>query len=385
METTGVSRLLRFLDDKPLKPENAYQLVNREKEVKYLESVALYQATGIYGIAGETGVGKTTVLNFVNPKDVFVRFVSISLRESAESILYDLIYSLSTSLINVEELSDMAKSVRDSIMDEVSVIKGFSLGASFGVNINVNREKEVKPRFNFFEARDKLSNMIQEVVRQKGKFLLVVDELDKEKKEDVLRIIDSIKNHILFDNFVVIFSLPFSIYREYAADRLRWNESGNLENIFKDIVFVEPLGKVEIKEMLIRRIGEGVELLEDGVLDLVADFSDGNPRDALWILTKAIYDNIHSERLTVDAFIKSVRKIVSEYAGTSFNLTDNQKRAIEILKDVIDTREKLVAELQKHGFKRTTAYSVLEQLLEKRILLLSNGLYKISGKFKYLV
>ena len=378
-----VADLLGVLVDRPLRESESEYLVNRSKEINYLNSIALHQPFGIVGVSGETGIGKTTVLNFVNPEGVFTIRVNISLRDSMESILYDLLHSLAFALERVEGVSGFAKEVRKWITDEVATIKGFSLGVSFGVNAGLTHEKSIRPRFNFFKAREKLGELIKQTVQRKGKFLLIIDELDKEKKEDVLRVIDSIKNFIITENFVVILSLPFSIYREYAADRLRWNESGNLENIFKDIVFVEPLKKSEIKELIVKRLGHRIELVEDGVLDIVAEFSDGNPRDGLWILTKAIYDNIQKERLGKENLINTINKTIIEYTGLTLNLTENQRKAIRILRGSVYSKEKMIETLQKEGFKRTTAYSVVDQLLQKRILLIGKEGYIISGKFRY--
>ncbi|PLV56746.1 P-loop NTPase fold protein [Thermotoga sp. SG1] len=380
----AVADLLSVLVDRPLREGESEYLVNRSREINYLNSIALHQPFGIVGVSGETGIGKTTVLNFVNPEGVFTIRVNISLRDSMESVLYDLLHSLAFVLEKIEGVSDLAKKVRRWITDEVSTIKGFSLGVSFGMSASLTHEKSIRPRFNFFEAREKLGELIKHTVQKKGKFLLIIDELDKEKKEDVLRVIDSIKNFIIMEDFVVILSLPFSIYREYAADRLRWNEAGNLENIFKDIVFVEPLKKLEIKELIIKRLGSYIELLEDGVLDIVAEFSDGNPRDGLWILTKAIYDNIHKERLSKEDLINTINRTIAEYTGLTLNLTENQKKAIRILRGSVYTREKIIETLQKEGIKRTTAYSVMDQLLQKRILLVEKEGYRISGKFRYI-
>ncbi|MDN5338364.1 MAG: hypothetical protein PWQ20_1434 [Thermotogaceae bacterium] len=376
--------LLSVLVDRPLREGESEYLVNRSREISYLNLIALHQPFGIVGVSGETGIGKTTVLNFVNPEGVFMIRVNISLRDSMESILYDLLHSLAFALEKVEGVSDFAKEVRKWVTDEVSTIKGFSLGVSFGVNASLKHEKSIRPRFDFFEAREKLGELIRQTVQRKGKFLLIIDELDKEKKEDVLRVIDSIKNFIIMENFVVVLSLPFSIYREYAADRLRWNEAGNLENIFKDIVFVEPLKKLEIKELIIKRLGSHIELIEGGVLDIVADFSDGNPRDGLWILTKAIYDNIQKERLGREDLINTINRTIAEYTGLTLNLTENQKKAIRILRGSVYSKEKIIETLQKEGFKRTTAYSVMDQLLQKRILLIEKEGYRISGKFRYM-
>lgn len=61
--------LVRHLVDKPLDLESRNLLVDREKEIQILNRFAEFQSYGVYGVAGETGVGKTTVLNFVEAKD----------------------------------------------------------------------------------------------------------------------------------------------------------------------------------------------------------------------------------------------------------------------------------------------------------------------------
>jgi len=39
--------------------------------------------------------------------------------------------------------------------------------------------------------------------------------------------------------------------------------------------------------------------------------------------------------------------------------------------------------LQEHGLKRTTVYSIINQLIEKKIIIERNGIYQLSGKYKY--
>lgn len=212
---------------------------------------------------------------------------------------------------------------------------------------------------------------------------MLIDELDKEKKEDVLRTLDAIKSQILFENLVVILALPYSIYREYSADRMKWNEAGNLENIFKDFVFLEPLSKSDIKELLIRRIHEHLELVSQEVLEIASDFADGNPRDAIWILNKTVFENVGEKRISKEHIVRTIEKLVGEYFAHQLTLTENQRKALRALTDFTGSKEELVFELQKSGIKRTTAYSIIEQLVQKKILLLRNGVYRLSGKFKH--
>ena len=377
----ALTELIKHLVDKPLDMESSSYLVNRQSEVDTLSKIAMYQPYGIFGIAGETGIGKTTVLNFITPKEIFVRKVNISLRDSLDSILYELTYNLAKSLENDKELEKDARIIKEWITNEVSTVRGFSLGLSMVGSASANLQTSNAPRFNFFGAREKLAELITKTVQAKGKFLLLIDELDKEKKEDVLRTIDAIKSQILFDDFVIIISLPYSIYREYAADRMRWNESGNLENIFKDIVFLEPLSKSDIKELLVKRLHEYLHLISDNVFEIASDFADGNPRDALWIMSKTVFENVDAQKLEAEHILRTMNKLTKEYITTP--LTENQRKAIGLLKDFVGTRDKILEYLQEHGLKRTTVYSIINQLIEKKIIIERNGIYQLSGKYKY--
>ncbi len=379
-----LSELLNYLMDKPIDFHDQRYLVNREREIESLNKIALYQPFGIYGVAGETGIGKSTVLNFVRAKDVFIRMINISLRESMESILYDLVYNLSKSLEDEPKISQKAKEIANRLSEEVSIIKGFSLGFSMVASANFNIQKNQIPRFNFYAAKESLRELIQLVTNVKGKFALIVDELDKEKKEDVLRILDSLKKELIFDNFVVILSLPYSIYREYGLDRLRWNESGNLENIFKDIVFLSPLNKSDIKELLVKRLSNYIEIIQNDVFDIAADFSDGNPRDAIWIMNKTVFENVNETKLERKHILSTIDKIIKEYYADQLFLTDNQKLALDRLRNFEGPRDKAVEVLRDSGMKRTTAYSIIEQLLNKKILIKRNSLIMMSGKFRYI-
>ena len=100
-------------------------------------------------------------------------------------------------------------------------------------------------------------------------------------------------------------------------------------------------------------------------------------------MTKAIYDNIQKERLGKENLINTINKTIIEYTGLTLNLTENQRKAIRILRGSVYSKEKMIETLQKEGFKRTTAYSVVDQLLQKRILLIGKEGYIISGKFRY--
>jgi len=61
---------------------------------------------------------------------------------------------------------------------------------------------------------------------------------------------------------------------------------------------------------------------------MIAELSDENPRDDLWMLTKAVYDNIQKAKLTTKDLMNTVNKTINEYIGLTTDLTENQREAI---------------------------------------------------------
>lgn len=141
----SLRNLVKHLVDKPLDLESRNLLVDREKEIQILNRFAEFQSYGVYGVAGETGVGKTTVLNFVEAKDACVKKINITLRESVDSILYDLIYKLARALEVEGGIAKEARQIREWITEEVASVRGFVLGVSMVASASVNFQKSQHP------------------------------------------------------------------------------------------------------------------------------------------------------------------------------------------------------------------------------------------------
>jgi predicted KAP-like P-loop ATPase len=372
--------------DKPLKEKEEDFLVDRKEDIEKLRITAKFQPFGIFGICGETGIGKTTVLNFLKFQDLKVIIVSLTERENKETILYDLLYKISDELAidKNNKVKQLAKKVREWIVEEVSSIKGFSLGISLFANGSGNFQKSYSPRFNVFNARSKLSELLDTVRKEYGKVLLIVDELDKEEKKDVLNVLDSLKTELHKENLITLFSLPYSIYREYRQDRMRWNASGNLENIINDVTFLSEIKNSEIRELLLKRLEENAKWFESDAIEEIVLFSDGNPRDALWMAQKVALDNYDLKRLTKATCKQSIRKFVKEYSG-ELQLTDIQKKALKALQNTQGGREQIIEQMKACSIKHTTAYSTFERLTALGLIIERQNQYVISGKARLLI
>ncbi|WP_084758750.1 P-loop NTPase fold protein [Thermosipho affectus] len=385
MNENEIREILQALYDTPLSSKNL--LVNRDEEINSLNAICFYQPKGVYGLCGETGGGKTTILNFIEPgvgKRVYVRLTE---KESKEIIIGDMLYKLAKEIEKHEEkgkLLTTAKKSIEFIIEERSETR--SIGASGGIFVSGNFSKTTTHtrKFNIYHAYELLDDILNLLIEKYNRIILLIDELDKEKKEEVLIILDSLKNIFDKQGLIVILSLPFAIYREYAKDRLRWNESGNLENILKDTYFLEPLSNEQIQEVILKRLRKYPDFLDSDALYEIARYSDGNPRDALWISQQIVLNNLHKKRITGNIAVKTIKKITKKYFENSLQLTDLQEAVLNTITQY-GNRNIIVKKLEEKGIKRQTAYTYINRLKENGLIIERNGQLKVSGKIFYII
>ena len=383
MDRKVIKELMAVLYDRPLDKNSKTLLVDRRKELARLENITSFQPLGIYGVCGETGVGKTTVLNLLN--DTIKSFyIILSEKDSKEIIIGDLLYKLaliSAQAVNRGDKDKVEKIIEWIITDrtETSSMHG---GINSVVSAGATKASSVSRKFNVYQAYQMLGELIDILKNKFERIVLIIDELDKEKKSDVLQILDSLK-HLLVQNGVIsIISLPFSIYREYAQDRLRWNESGNLENIFKDMIFLEPLKPADVQEMLVKRLKNYPDILTNDAYQEIVRFSDGNPRDALWITQQIILDNTEARKIDGSIATNSIKKIVKEYMKFGRALTDIQKKIL--MKIALNPGDRSsIANSLENEVKPQTTYTYINRLIKEGFLLERNGIISIPGKIYF--
>lgn len=383
MDRKVIKELMAVLYDKPLDKNSKTLLVDRRKELAKLENITSFQPLGIYGVCGETGVGKTTVLNLLN--DTIKSFyIILSEKDSKEIIIGDLLYKL--ALISAQAVNRGDKNKLEKIIEWIITERTETSSMHGGINSVVSagatKASSVSRKFNVYQAYQMLGELIDILKSKFERIVLIIDELDKEKKSDVLQILDSLK-HLLVQNGVIsIISLPFSIYREYAQDRLRWNESGNLENIFKDMIFLEPLEPADVQEMLVKRLKNYPDILTNDAYREIVRFSDGNPRDALWITQQIILDNTEARKIDGSIATNSIKKIVKEYMKFGRALTDIQKKIL--MKIALNPGDRSsIANSLENEVKPQTTYTYINRLIKEGFLLERNGIISVPGKIYF--
>lgn len=377
-------KLMENLFDAPLDNRKHDFFVNREEQLKILKNTVEYNKSGLFGVCGETGVGKTSVLNMIFPEGAKKVMLALSEKDSKELIIGDILYKLSIELSKFEDkkVEKSAKEAQEWLLSEITFSKGYELGGNAVIHGNVNSQSSKSERLNVYSLNRKLDLLLEQSLNSFGKILLVIDELDKEQKEDTMKILDSIKRTFLKDNLIVVLTLPFSIYREYKKDRMKWNESGNLENILKDVVFLEEFDDFQIKEILLKRMRDFIDFIEPEILDMIVLFADGNPRDALWISQKIILENISRDGITSEMATGTISKTIKEYMS-DISFTDLQRQSIYLLKNKFGSKEDIIITLTEGGIKRTTAYSITDKFIENGILIKRMNSYRLSGKIYF--
>ncbi|RKX40115.1 MAG: ATPase [Thermotoga sp.] len=385
MKKEMAREILRSLFDEPISSEEL--LVDRENEIRFLNMVCSLQPKGTYGVCGETGIGKTTVLNFLNPDRGIRIYLKLTEKENKEVIIGDMLYKLAKEVeeFDDDKISKLAKEARKFVVEERSIGSSLKAGVNVFVNGGITKTMSYTRKFNVYQAYDFMDRLLDVLLKEYGRLVLLIDELDKEKKEDVLMILDSLKSIFDKEGLITIISLPFAIYREYARDRLRWNESGNLENILKDTIFLEPLEDEQIQEMILRRLKKYPDFFDNDALYEISRYSDGNPRDALWISQQIVLDNLDKDRITGDTAVKTIKKVVRRHFKDMWELTEIQESVLKVVAQERGNKSALVKKLEERGIKRQTAYTYINRLKENGLIIERNGVLKVVGKMYYLI
>jgi len=386
MDEKTIKKAVTALFDRPLLSKEYNLLVDRENELEHLTKICKFQPMGIFGLCGETGIGKTTALNFLDINDTKTLHLVLTEKESKESIIGDLLYKTALAIEKEKEFKKLSEEIKSWVVEErTTTIQAQTEGNLAVISAGVSKGSSINRRFNIYEAQEKISELFGNLKQKFGKIVLLIDELDKEDKKDVLEVLDSLKNAFMKEGLIAIISLPFSIYREYAYDRMRWNESGNLENIFKDMVFLDPLGERDIETMLLKRLNDFPGLFSQDALKVVSRFADGNLRDALWAAQQIILEITDERTITGKSAEKIIRTLVKNYFIYGASLSENKKKILKILSNEQGDKSYLVELLTKNGLKRTTAYMTIDRLTKEGLLIDRRGIIKISGKVYYLI
>lgn len=374
-------KILEMFIDLPLTDKERVFFVNREKELRKMENTGRFMHSSIYGIAGETGSGKTTLFNLLKfpDKEIEKIILPISEKETKEVIIADLLYKLCDKVLHNKQFSCSSKYAKETIdflaQEEVkSREKGIKVGKI--IEGESKWAVQAKERYNLSSIKNRLKKVIHSLTSG-SKIVLCIDEIDKERKGDVIVILDSLKDILRSKNLLTFFALPQVMYKEYIADKYRFFKEENLENILKDVIPVTKMSDNNIKEMLNRRTQKFPEILPRNVRDMVIELADGSPREALLICQNAILSKDIGKSCSKQDFILSTDEIKNEVEKfldvwvDSLKLTNREEEVVQIISHerILSRRELTKMVLENSKIVRSTLFRIIENLVEKKILL----------------
>jgi len=281
--------ILNMFNDMPLSKEEEGLFVNREEELTRMANIGRFIEGSIYGIAGETGCGKTTLFNMLRlPPEIQKIVITITEKESKEAIIADLLHKLCLLVVDnrrYKEAALLAEQTTEFLLQEETKAREKSIKIGKIIEGESKWAESSRERYNINSLKNRLREIILAITKI-SKIVLCIDEVDKEAKKDVVIILDSIKDALMFRRLSSLIALPPVMYQQYLDDRDSLFSEGNLENILKDIIPINKMEDNDIREVLERRICQFPDILSEEIMEIVIKFCRWKPKRSTAFMSK---------------------------------------------------------------------------------------------------
>ena len=356
---------LMALKDVPITKDTAELFVNRKREVEDLLLLLDIYKGEILGISGERGVGKTSLMNMLPVEMLSVNVVD---RESKIGVVKDIIYAI---LRFSEEryyhtLAEKARRALSKIMHAEREAQRYRLGSILSVEFEKGREKSSA---GITSAVEMLTELVEELSKR-GEFVVVLDEIDKNKKEEVLLILDLIKDAFLYNSTTLLVALPAEIGKSFYSSSALGKEEANLDNVLKKVYVLKGLTPRDLELLVEKRTGiRPKEVMAEEVHEAILTYSQGNPRRYISAIKESGFQALREGSNSIKE--EHVRKALLPYLKVwidSRRLSERDKEVLSFL------RNGPVKEgLHESGMSKQLFYKYLGRLKEKGLIELSGG------------
>ncbi len=350
--------VVRELKDRPLSQKEEGLFVNRREEILLLSQIPEYYKGDIIGVSGERGIGKTTLFNLLRFPGSEKVIVKVKNRESKLGVLADITAQL-------REFSSQRGWRKASQM--LGELLEWLLPATFSLShAGASATWKVKEGKDFNKALRDLSRALEEL-SSKADVVVVLDEIDKEREDELLLIMDSIKDGFKDNAVSLVVALPHAFYDVYKKGSFLSSDTYNLDNVFDNIFPIKPLSDSDIVELLDKR---GIlSYIEEDALPLILAYSSGNPRRAIKLVKEAGILSVMEGEDKVNT--SSVKKVGEKYVMAFVRETGIGENELKVLEAL--SKGKTAKEIAKSlNVSLPTVYRRMEKL-EKLGLLSKEG------------
>ncbi len=255
-----------------LRPQNLDCFVGRELLIDRLCS-ALFSLSNV-GLAGEPGVGKSSLIRAVQQRVPISQFHSVSIGVPIDDAGYFLNELLKEMLVVIPRIPGMDLKTVGRRLEKESLSKN-----------------------------EVFSITRQMVLKLKKPLLVFADDLEKIKGDRIRHLTRSERTLQVLEEVKPLLELPnigfaISLQEEfYSKVRSIVQEGGDptILGLFKNIVLVEKFSTDELKQVLAKRLEKAgyhdpsSHFFESEALVLALALADGNPRRFLYLLSEGMY------------------------------------------------------------------------------------------------
>lgn len=354
--------------DIPLGADEMNLLVNRE-EVKERIGDLLHSASRGYpqniAILGEDGIGKTSMINFVEAKgrllDGFF-FSRIDITEGTEtkimikSLVGDLLNQLHLGLgstilshLNLgkgfsgEEMQkrlagiEIARGKRLQLVESVLNIFGYSRAVT---------ETKTSPE-DVFEILEMLKGALELMGRKPQAIMILLDEGQYVAKSHSIALLQQMR--LLFQRkpYMLVVGGSPDLFTRYAQVEPSFNNLFPEQNRLR----LTPLEYQHVQELLekrlalVRKRGQGIEPFTAECIGRLLELSEGNPRYVIRIASTALQLGRDRSAITVKEIEEASRQIIREMGRDRFDRLRDDER--EIVLTVARYQPLNISEVQK--------------------------------------
>ena len=365
-----MKKYIKAITDHPITPETKQHFLDRETEILELSKIIDIYEGLVIGVTGERGIGKTSIFNILEIPNQEKIIIHILNRDSKMGVLFDIVVGLTTFAENRGDKK--SAKIGEKIIDIITKSEDVKT-IGFNYFIEFSDSKTHKQMFKFGRITNELKKLIDSIC-EKTAIVVILDEIDKESKKDILLIIDAIKYAFLHPKATLVVSLPASIYEEYISSKHSASETYNLENIFAHITYIHPMTDSIIAQII--NMLFPLRYIEEKAKQLIIFYANGNPRKAKLTLKESGLNAILTGSKKIRA--EHVKYVIKKYMKNM--IYEMGKKDWVVLTNILPGKKadnvKKISKIMKTTPQ--SIYKYLDKLEGKGYVIYRNGNIELS-------
>jgi Cdc6-like AAA superfamily ATPase len=370
--------------DMPIEPSQLSLLVDREEEIKKLETIIKSAASGFRqnaAILGKDGMGKTSLINYIYGKSKMEKeILPIKMEITQDSTVQDIMNDLMREMLDCMHfgLGSMVLSLlgKDASLKEIKgLLKGFETSKAteisatvFGfVNISKRSEKTFKGAQDFNSLLNYLKGVTEFMPNRIKTIMLLIDEGEYVAKDNSANLLQSMRLLFQTSPFMVIIAGSPVLFDKLASIEPSF---GNLfpeqNRIILKLLEIDDIKQLIIKRLdLIKKDFKGtIAPFTDDSLRIILEYSAGNPRYIIRISSLSILKALEAEQITSEHAKKASKEILSTMGRERFQRleSNDQNLLIKIGKMTAPSVTELARELSLDEATISRRLNQLEEL-----------------------